>query len=127
MASLQPHLDIKLFLRTTGAKALARRAARSGYVTLEGFWEDPPGYVEKIVWPNYVRDHAFLFEGRDVEGVVDERVAGERGIEYMKGFGPGEEDMGRVLKWAVGVIMRRLSEMGGEGEGEEGSGDAAAR
>ena len=49
MAALQPHLDIKIFLRTTKAKALARRAARSGYVTLEGFWEDPPGYVEKIV------------------------------------------------------------------------------
>ncbi|THV63449.1 hypothetical protein D6D27_10612, partial [Aureobasidium pullulans] len=23
-----------------------RREARSGYVTLEGFWEDPPGYVD---------------------------------------------------------------------------------
>src|SRR4051794_32753021 len=46
LASLQPLIDIKLFLRTSHALAKARREARSGYVTLEGFWEDPPGYVD---------------------------------------------------------------------------------
>jgi nicotinamide/nicotinate riboside kinase len=38
--------DIKLFLRTSYETAKKRREARSGYVTLEGFWEDPPGYVK---------------------------------------------------------------------------------
>jgi nicotinamide/nicotinate riboside kinase len=112
MSALQPHLDIKLFLRTTAAKALSRRAARSGYVTLEGFWEDPPGYVEKIVWPNYVRDHVFLFKDGDVEGEVDGGVAKERGIDYM--HGTADEDMGRVLEWAVSVLMKNLPKLGGE-------------
>jgi nicotinamide/nicotinate riboside kinase len=120
MQAVQPHLDIRLFLRTTEAKALARRAARSGYVTLEGFWEDPPGYVEKIVWPNYVRDHAFLFRGGDVEGEVDGEVARERGIHYMQA---GEEaDMSKVLEWAVGVLMRDLPGLAQEGE-VNGGGD----
>ncbi|KIN02587.1 hypothetical protein OIDMADRAFT_143894 [Oidiodendron maius Zn] len=113
MAALQPHLDIKIFLRTTKAKALARRAARSGYVTLEGFWEDPPGYVEKIVWPNYVRDHRFLFKDGDVEGEIDKEVAMERGIEYMQGG--ADEDMEMVLKWAVEALMGKLPNVGGEG------------
>jgi nicotinamide/nicotinate riboside kinase len=121
VAALQPQLDVKLFLRTTAAKALARRAARSGYVTLEGFWEDPPGYVEKIVWPNYVRYHAFLFKGGDVEGEVDADVARERGIEYMKGG--ADEDMGKVLEWAVEVLMRELPRLAGE---EEVRGDAGS-
>ena len=113
MAALQPHLDIKIFLRTTKAKALARRAARSGYVTLEGFWEDPPGYVEKIVWPNYVRDHGFLFKDGDVEGEIDKEVAMERSIEYVKGG--ADEDMEMVLKWAAEVLMGKLLKVGGEG------------
>jgi hypothetical protein len=29
----------------------ARREARTGYTTIEGWWADPPGYVDKIVWP----------------------------------------------------------------------------
>jgi nicotinamide/nicotinate riboside kinase len=114
MQAVQPLLDIKLFLRTTEEKAVARRAARSGYVTLEGFWEDPPGYVEKIVWPNYVRDHAFLFRGGDVEGEVDEEVAREKGIHYMQGG--AEADMSKALEWAVGVLMRDLPGLAGEGE-----------
>ncbi|KAK4157496.1 nicotinamide riboside kinase, partial [Chaetomidium leptoderma] len=50
-------LDIKLFLQVSRAKAVQRREARDGYVTMEGFWKDPPGYVEKVVWPNYVEAH----------------------------------------------------------------------
>jgi nicotinamide/nicotinate riboside kinase len=113
MSALQPYLDIKLFLRATAAKVLARRAARSGYVTLEGFWEDPPGYVEKIVWPNYVRDHEFLFKDGDVEGEIDELVARERGIEYMKGA--VDQDMGKTLEWAAEVLMGELLKVSGEG------------
>jgi nicotinamide/nicotinate riboside kinase len=116
MSSLQEHLDIKLFLRTTAAKAHARRAARSGYITLEGFWEDPPGYVEKIVWPNYVKEHAFLFEGADVERRVNEEVAREKGIEYMKGVDAGDEDMGKVLEWAVQLLMKKVPEIAEGGE-----------
>lgn len=57
-------LDIRIFLRASRNAALARRKARDGYVTLEGFWADPPGYVEKVVWPNYVRLHRWLFVQR---------------------------------------------------------------
>ena len=26
-----------------------------------GFWKDPPGYFDDVVWPNYLRHHSFLF------------------------------------------------------------------
>ncbi|KAI9874083.1 MAG: ribosylnicotinamide kinase [Pleopsidium flavum] len=105
-------LDIKLLLRVGYAKAKKRREARSGYVTLEGFWEDPPGYVDKIVWPNYVEDHAFLFERGDVEGAVDEGVLRGLGVRAVPGLDVG---MGEAVEWAVGVIEGELERMGGDG------------
>jgi nicotinamide/nicotinate riboside kinase len=109
MANLQPLIDIKLFLRVSYAKAKARREARSGYVTLEGFWEDPPGYVDKIVWPNYVQDHAFLFNDGDVEGSMSEAAKAESGIKCQDG--PADADMETTLRWAVETVMKDLEKI----------------
>jgi len=91
------------------AKAKARREARSGYVTLEGFWEDPPGYVDKIVWPNYVEDHAFMFEGGDVEGLLKESIATEWGIRVPEGG--LDVDMITTLRWMVELLMEELPKL----------------
>lgn len=102
MKDIRSLFDLRLFLRTSYATVKKRREARSGYVTLEGFWEDPPGYVDQVVWPNYVQDHKFLFSGGDVEGELDENLCREAGIEGMPR--EAEEDMGACLEWAVGVL-----------------------
>jgi nicotinamide/nicotinate riboside kinase len=106
MAPIQSWIDIKLFLRVSYAKAKARREARSGYVTLEGFWEDPPGYVDKIVWPNYVEDHKWMFEGEDVEGTLKKDVVKEINIKSQDG--EVDRDMETTLKWAVEILMDQL-------------------
>jgi nicotinamide/nicotinate riboside kinase len=106
MSSVQPQMDIKMFLRVSYAKAKARREARSGYVTLEGFWEDPPGYVDKIVWPNYVEDHKWMFEDENVEGKLKEDALQDWNIKC-----PGDGldvDMTIVLEWAVDLLMEQL-------------------
>jgi len=106
MALVQPHMDIKLFLRVSYAKAKARREARSGYVTLEGFWEDPPGYIDKIVWPNYVEDHKWMFENENVEGMLKEGVLKDWNIKCQDGG--VDVDMTTTLEWAVGQLMEQL-------------------
>ena len=102
MRSIRDVFDVKLFLRTDYATAKHRRENRTGYVTLEGFWEDPPGYVDQVVWPNYVKDHAFLFEGGDVEGAFREDVVKETAIVAA----PREvqRDMTKCVEWAVEVV-----------------------
>ncbi|KAF1812651.1 hypothetical protein P152DRAFT_378330, partial [Eremomyces bilateralis CBS 781.70] len=96
--------DLKLLLLASHAAAKQRREARSGYVTLEGFWTDPPGYVDKIVWPNYVESHAAYFQNGDVEGAVDERFCRD---EAVKPYPPGGLQhaeggtIARMLEWAV--------------------------
>ncbi|KAK4164991.1 putative nicotinamide riboside kinase 1 [Cladorrhinum sp. PSN259] len=128
-------LDIKLFLLATKEFALKRRQNRDGYVTLEGFWTDPPGYVEKIVWPNYVEYHKWLFSEneRNAEvGKVDIEIAKEAGISVQpwgeEGEGKNEDDDGvsvssvgfdKVLGWAVGEVVRGVKEK--EREAEERS------
>ena len=102
MRDIRNLFDVKMFLRTTYATAKRRREARSGYVTLEGFWEDPPGYVDKVVWPNYVEDHKFLFKGAHVEGDLDDDICRQVGIEGMPR--EAEEDMGKCLEWAVSIM-----------------------
>lgn len=107
MSPIHPYLDLKFFLRTSYEKAKARREARDGYVTIEGFWTDPPGYVDKIVWPNYVSEHGWMFEKGDVEGEYKADVLAEGEIRVMKGEGV-DGDMGKVLEWAVDAILAEL-------------------
>ncbi|ODV92259.1 hypothetical protein CANCADRAFT_15924, partial [Tortispora caseinolytica NRRL Y-17796] len=40
----------------------ARRENRKGYYTEQGFWEDPKGYFDKIVWPAYVEENGKYFK-----------------------------------------------------------------
>jgi nicotinamide/nicotinate riboside kinase len=102
MKEIRDMFDVRLFLRTSYETAKQRREARSGYVTLEGFWEDPPGYVDQIVWPNYVKDHKFLFENGDVEGKLDEDVC--KAIRLVGMPKDAEQNMTRCLEWAVSVV-----------------------
>lgn len=108
MAEIRDLFDVKLFLRTDYATAKRRRETRSGYVTLEGFWEDPPGYVDKIVWPNYVKDHAFLFRESDVNGALDSSVCDRLGIHAMPDAARG--DMTACVKWAYDNIEKACLE-----------------
>ena len=105
-AAVRTRIDIKMLLRANYAKAKERRERRSGYVTLEGFWEDPPGYVDRVVWPNYVEEHGFLFEGGNVEGTVNEKAAAELGLCVCPGH--GDWSMEKVLEWAVETVKLEL-------------------
>lgn len=107
MEAVMKLLDIKLFLLVSREKATRRREARDGYVTLEGFWKDPPGYVDKIVWPNYAKEHAWLFKNGDVEGVPDKDVLDKAGISAQLGRGL-DIDMEITLEWAVDLLMSEL-------------------
>ncbi len=106
------HLNIKILLRATRRAAKERREARPGYVTLDGFWADPPGYFNDVVWPNYVEGHARYFLGGDVEGPVDEEVCAREGIRV----GPAERGLNEVLKWVVDMLKREMCGMDMEDE-----------
>ncbi|OQE43053.1 hypothetical protein PENCOP_c003G04437 [Penicillium coprophilum] len=87
----------------------------------QNFWVDPPGYVDDIVWPRYVTDHAWLLttedEGDDMKGhqalgeadlvrMVGDgtRARTDVGVEVAPGCGSAGMDV--VLRWAVDLILR---------------------
>ncbi len=111
MESVMDWIDIKLFLLVSRARATQRRQARDGYVTLEGFWKDPPGYVDKIVWPNYAKAHRWLFRDQDVEGQPDVDVLSQQGIYAQLGKGL-DVDLETTLELAVQTIMYSLQRLG---------------
>ena len=95
---------------------IQRRAARE-YATVEGAnWADPPGYVEDVVWPGYVADHKFLFEGEDVSA----KAKSEEDLERICGMNvqiapAGELGSGGVeglLDWGVDTFVNVLESIG---------------
>lgn len=102
MKEIRDLFDVKLFLWTDHATMKARREARSGYVTLEGFWEDPPGYVDNVVWPNYAKDHSFLFKDGNVEGEFDESIVERLKLQTMPV--EAQSNMTACLEWAYNVL-----------------------
>ncbi|KAK1772949.1 nicotinamide riboside kinase 1 [Phialemonium atrogriseum] len=107
VAPVTDAIDVRLFLLASRAAATRRRATRDGYVTLEGFWRDPPGYVDRVVWPNYEAAHAWLFEGGDVQGEPRRDVLARERIRVQLGKGL-DVDMETTLEWAVDTIMGDL-------------------
>lgn len=110
--------DIRVLLRSTRSAAKRRREARNGYVTLEGFWQDPEGYFDRVVWPGFERVYGGLFLGGNVEGKVDGDKAAEMGVLVgpLLGDGDGGEDqegqkkgIESVLKWIVELLGKALT------------------
>jgi nicotinamide/nicotinate riboside kinase len=111
--SVVKELDMSLLVRAPYEKLKARREARSGYVTLEGipshteltsgFWEDPPGYFDNIVWKWYVKDHQHLFENGDVSGaLLQDKVLSLQTPAQL------DLNMQELLVWAMGSLSNYL-------------------
>ena len=77
--AVRDRLDGGLFVRLDHQEARRRRLTRPSYGTeaKEGdFWK-MEDYFEKMVWRNYVEQHADLFADGNVEESVDEKVCCE--------------------------------------------------
>ncbi len=109
--SLRDLFDLKILLRASYGDAKRRREGRNGYVTLEGFWEDPEGYFDEVVWPNYVGEHGGLVglgEGGD----------GGWGWGWKEGVRVSDEGWGleECLEWVVGVVRGEVKKGDGGGD-----------
>ena len=93
--------DKKLFFHASYETLKTRRESRQGYNTAEGFWVDPPHYFERIVWPEYVRTHLYLFENGDVNSSLNETAA-KLGVKSIR------NNEGTTLKYLVEVALEKL-------------------
>lgn len=93
-------LDLAFILRATLEVVRQRRQARGGYQTIEGSWQDPPQYIEQIMWPEYVRYHSQLFCNGDVEGKPKEFGS------PVNQFSPEPNmDLSSTAQWVVRTML----------------------
>jgi len=101
-------LDARLLLHTTLTHAASRRKIRMTYITAEDFFEDPPGYMENVVWPNYVKYHRHLFVDEDVEkGELSDWAKTVAGIKRQEREGM---EVREVVEWGARVIVEALGQ-----------------
>jgi len=82
---------------------------RKGGGEKKGFWTDPPGYFDKVVWPNYCLDHRYLFVDGDVEhGAVRPEVALARRIHSHPLSPSSPPSTGELLEWAAEIVVNVL-------------------
>lgn len=97
-------IDVPIFLRVTYSTLKERRIQRSGYHTAEGsFWQDPPDYWENIVCPAYLKAHADMFAGSDVE--KGEPTGKVPGLVVLDGE---RSDMAEVFELACRAIEEHV-------------------
>lgn len=109
--------DFRILLRARYEDAKRRRESRNGYVTLEGFWQDPPGYFDKIVWPNFVEEHRWMFHGEDVEGDAERSTTDIYGDTEV---GPLElmDGLDGLTVWVVQKLREEMEYITGTGRRE---------
>ncbi|KAF3911568.1 hypothetical protein ABW20_dc0110576 [Dactylellina cionopaga] len=100
---LKAEFDVKFMIRTPYEKAKRRREEREGYNTMEGFWHDPPGYFEFLVWPAYVQQHSYLYENGDMNAGVLTQQALESGLRTPK---ETDQTLMQTLEWAVDTLEK---------------------
>ncbi|KAJ5641454.1 hypothetical protein N7490_005454 [Penicillium lividum] len=92
------------FPAVESCKHTQRRFTRPGYgseARSGGFWKTED-YFEKMVWRNYVAQHAQFFIGGDVEGIVHAQQCQNLGIAILPGLDRPLEDS---LPWAIDQII----------------------
>ena len=107
LSDVRRRLDGKLFVRLDHQEARRRRLTRPSYgaEAKEGeFWKTED-YFEKMVWRNYVEQHADLFEDGNLEGSIDRKVWSERGIALQETM---NVEVGQTLSWAVDIVISLL-------------------
>jgi len=62
--------------------------------------------VDDIVWPNYVKEHAFLFKEGDVDGQIAPEACKALALDVMPR--ECEEDITACLEWACEIVQRAV-------------------
>lgn len=100
--------DVKLLFRAPYEVLKARREARVGYNTVEGFWVDPPNYFDDIVWPEFVKSHQRLFVDQDVGKSLTETAQNSGLADIVNGDATTLMDL---ITWAIEKIAEQTTRL----------------
>jgi nicotinamide/nicotinate riboside kinase len=114
LEQIRPWLKAVIMLRTSRDSIIKRRAERA-YATVEGAsWDDPPGYVEDVVWPGYVKDHSALFHDGDVNGKAKSHAELQQICGLDVEISPPDIPRGveAMLDWGIDAFVGVINSIG---------------
>lgn len=95
--------DINLFFYASYETLKNRRESRQGYSTVAGFWVDPPNYFLNIVWPEFEKNHKYLFANNDVSSSLTAHSLNDLKIKpYKNENGSKLKDL---IQWSLDQII----------------------
>ncbi|KAL8935388.1 MAG: hypothetical protein Q9216_005449 [Gyalolechia sp. 2 TL-2023] len=105
-------LDVKILLRASKEASRTRQAERKydeqqSSERNRNAWETVE-YFDQVVWPNYVEEHAVLFEDGDVEGKTIPNICGGVEISVQPDLDMG---LAEVLQWVIEVFRKEAGEI----------------
>ncbi|KAI1291649.1 ribosylnicotinamide kinase [Mortierella claussenii] len=117
---LRKSIDIKFFLTAPYKTLKERRESRKGYATLEGYWVDPPGYFDDMVWSNYLAwNEPFVrlteaMEAGQETGVFDTNNISTRKdsmTQQVDVVSSGDCSIHNMVETVANLLAMRLSEL----------------
>ncbi|KAF9155174.1 ribosylnicotinamide kinase [Linnemannia schmuckeri] len=120
---LRNTIDVRFYLTAPYQVLKERRESRKGYATLEGYWVDPPGYFENMVWPNYLiynEPFAKLADAIDegqVSGAYDATNAGQGLLradpmtQKVDVVSSGKASIHDMVESISNLLAKRISEL----------------
>ncbi|KAI4088122.1 MAG: hypothetical protein LQ344_006303 [Seirophora lacunosa] len=111
--TIRDMLDVKILLRASKQVSKSRREEHAkdvdGPAGKIGHPWETLDYFDRVLWPNYVEEHAVLFEDRVVEGSPVSDVCEGVGIAVQPKLVMSVEE---VLHWVAEVLRRKCGEDG---------------
>ena len=98
---IRSKFDIKILIRAPYEQLKKRRAARSGYQTLDSFWIDPPYYFDEFVYKSYSETHSALFINNDVEGQLNP----VNSFDINDFMNSDDVPIEKTLEWVCNIIV----------------------
>lgn len=96
--------DIRCFFHAPYSVLKHRRASRQGYNTVGGFWVDPPGYFDDIVWPAYEKNHRHLFNNNDVNSTLN--TYAKETLKLVDFANDGSKSLEDLVREVIELIKR---------------------
>ncbi|CAH2350441.1 nicotinamide riboside kinase [[Candida] railenensis] len=95
--------DINLFFYASYETLKNRRESRQGYNTIAGFWVDPPNYFSNIVWPEFEKNHKYLFNNEDVNDTLTKYALDDLNIQPFKN--ENDSKLKDLIQWSLDQII----------------------
>ncbi|KAJ3220910.1 ribosylnicotinamide kinase [Clydaea vesicula] len=100
--------DISFFCLANKEVLIQRRQKRDAYITLEGFWEEPPKYFEEFVWPCYLKYNQKILKHLENKNAAAKDLEDNLKVKLLDST---ETSIQNILEFAIRDIIHKVKQV----------------